>query len=272
MTEPKRWLDPDSGAPPRIRELLENVRAPRALTRERRERVHCALRNRFGKSVTRIADCLSIDPGTFIMVTTSAMAVAYFVVSVLSPRDYSVAVRSVTVRSEYQPSARIPQSVPEPQVAPAKAPEPAISPVEEPAAVPSEAVAVPSEAKVEEPARKKTRKRARRRSGTRRAAAKRRAEDRIAALVDDILKPDARLLEKAREKLARDPATSLRLIREYRKRYPEAAVPIPSALVEVTALRMLGRVDEALAHARALADRVPLAYYLPEVDRYFAEL
>lgn len=277
MNEPRRWLDPDSDASEQIRRLLLSAQRPRALDSEQRERVRRALQSRLANRAARWADWFCIEPGSLIMVTTSAMAVAYFVVSVMDTNDYPKLVHIGNQRSA--PAPAVTGDRPMRSQAPKKAaitteisPKGSEAGVSSVTAVSPVAEASSAPVKVKKSAREKARKRIHRRGRMRRAAARRRAEARIAALVDQILKPDARLLELARASLAENPARSLRLIREYRRRYPESPIPIPSAMVEINALRMLGHVDLALAQAQALADRVPRVYHLPEVDQYFAEL
>ncbi|MDH5676434.1 MAG: hypothetical protein OEZ06_30220 [Myxococcales bacterium] len=99
-----------------------------------------------------------------------------------------------------------------------------------------------------------------------------RGRERIEAVVDAVLKPDARLLERARVQVEHDPARALALLEAFRRIHPDAELPAPSVVVEVDALRRLGRFDAALERARGLLASGDRGYYGETMRERFAFL
>lgn len=78
---------------------------------------------------------------------------------------------------------------------------------------------------------------------------------------------EAEGLERARVKLASDPATSLDLLRAHLRRFPAGQLAAERDYLTIDALVRLGRRDEARAQAHAFLLRHPASPYAKELER-----
>ncbi|MBN2191500.1 MAG: hypothetical protein JW751_01685 [Polyangiaceae bacterium] len=88
----------------------------------------------------------------------------------------------------------------------------------------------------------------------------------------DTLQAEARLVERARGALAQDPELSLTLARKHGLRYPRGKLGPERTLVEIEALRRLGRAAEARALAEGTLARHPNGLYAERVRRLLEEM
>ena len=81
----------------------------------------------------------------------------------------------------------------------------------------------------------------------------------------DVLEAEAQLVEAARVALGRDPARSLVLAHEHQRRFPRGQLGAERTLVQIEALRHLGRSAEAHALAQEFLARHPGDLYTARV-------
>lgn len=261
MIEPRRWRDAGSGAPAEVGALLDAAEPPVELPGAVRMRG----RRRVAQRRKGIRDWLMIPSGAL---STAVFAVASVTLGLLSvermPRaDIPVelaAVQSPPSSSEPAGEASAPTSTAVARRHP-RAPRELAPP---PVAVAQRVGAV-------QPARLRASADLRQRWRQQRWANEaRRSRQRIEATVDAILKPEAQLLARAGDEVGQDPAQALSLIDSVRRSHANGAVPAPSVVVEIDALRRLGRFEDALALARGLVRTPRKEYYADEMRERFA--
>lgn len=77
----------------------------------------------------------------------------------------------------------------------------------------------------------------------------------------DPLKQEAALLERARSKLASDPAGAMAVLAEHAQQFPRGQLTMEREMLMIDALSRAGRQSEAQARARALLSRSPGGLY-----------
>ncbi len=264
MNAPRRWKDsPD--APVGVRELLGGARPRRAIDesalRRGAERVA-----KLGAAPAAAAAVVSV----WVKLAAAgvlAASVAGTVVAVETHRrhdDERTAARTET-RAPAPPRAPAPAPAPDParesDPAPAPAPDPKSGPA--PAREPAPAAArEPAPAPAPDPA-----------PGV--------ATPPIAAPSSEASAPSPKpstldaelpLLEGARARLERDPASALALARQHRARYPEGVLAAERDLLELDALRRTGSVQDAREAARAWLARDPNGLHAARVRAILASL
>lgn len=75
------------------------------------------------------------------------------------------------------------------------------------------------------------------------------------------------LLKRARNALAEQPAETLALVEQARRRFPRSAFGQEREFLTIAALARLGRADEARLRERAFRAQHPRSAYLPQLDR-----
>ncbi len=88
---------------------------------------------------------------------------------------------------------------------------------------------------------------------------------------EDALRVEARLIERARAALGESPARALELVREHQTRFPRAQLAAERTIVEIDALRRLGRRAEAEALAERVLAHEPKGLYASRVRRALGE-
>ncbi|HEY3498417.1 MAG TPA: hypothetical protein VGK73_27175 [Polyangiaceae bacterium] len=78
---------------------------------------------------------------------------------------------------------------------------------------------------------------------------------------------ESALLERARAELDRQPATSLRLLAEHEREFPNGTLAVERDFLTVAGLLKLGQRDRAEARAAALRARAPGSLYAQRLDR-----
>ncbi len=265
MAEPRRWLDADSDAPEGARALLALAAPAAELPLPARARVRHALQaQRAGAGAT----LLTLLPSGALWATALGAVLALGMTltaptaRLLPPSggtagEAAGAVAWASTRVETGASAGMSTRA---GTSTATSTTTSTSTSTSTGAAPSGTAGGPSEALLE------------RWRQQRWANQKRRSQERIAAIVDDVLKPDAQLLERAAGEVGSDPARALALIEAFRKQHPAGEIPAPTVVVEVDALRRLGRFEEALDRARTFVEASHKDYYADEMRERFAFL
>jgi hypothetical protein len=269
MNAPRRLLDPGSDAGAALRALLAAASPPGGLPRETRE----CVRRRLQASVDRAVCERLRAPSGGLFFACAAAALLWG-----ARLDWVVEPMLLAGGERVAAAAERPSTAPVVPAAPRSPPAVAVGLVVAPAlpadartqpAPPPERVIAHAPSPGERTRQSALRERWREQRWAREAE---RSRGRIAALVDEILKPEARLLQQAEDQVGGDPDRALALIDAYRARHPGAEVPAPSVVVEVDALRRLGRFDEALARARVFVEASGKRYYADEMRDRFALL
>lgn len=263
MNAPRRWKDsPD--APIGVRELLSAARPTRAIPEDT-----------FARGVAKVAQRTAVPVaaataiGLWTKIAIAGVALVAVTGSVVGVRAMAThdAQRSLPVEAQPVAAAPKPAAVskaetpsPHREEAPAPAAAPVVAPKRvqvasvqtapnssPPAAPPAERVLTPpAPAPVAEP------------SAPQRAAS---------TLVEELA-----LLESAQQAVARDPSRALAGVAQHRARFPSGTLGAERDLVELEALKRLGRNDEARARADAWLAREPAGVYAQRVKTIRATL
>lgn len=244
MSEPRRWKD-SPNAPVGMRELLGAARRTRTLDEAT-----------FARGAHRVAR-LSVVPATVAATSVWAKLAAAGALGVVT-----IGTVVTLVVSHEEAPGKVPSSVP--PAAPAAhstsgdaAPTPSPTPpsVDEPASLAARPASPPSPP------------RAKRESVV--AAAAPPAES--TAWIPEEPKPkstlseELALLESARRSLVQHPEAALENLAEHRARFPLGVLASERDLMELDALRRIGREQDARSRARALLDRDPSGMHAERV-------
>jgi hypothetical protein len=235
MNEPRRWLD-DPEAPRELRELLREAPRGRALD--------SGTRSRLGRRVLRYAAIplsaaawLSVKSAAALGVAAgvaTASVVAVVEHTVLAPDPVPGESTKATRDKPRVPKIRGPERLQAPVVPPAPSAEPA--PTSEPAH--SASPPKPVGGKGQPPG----------------------------------LGEETQLLERARQKLASEPATALELAREHIRRFPKAQLAAERSLIEIEALYRTGHRDQARSLAEQLLAHGADDLYAERLRRLLAKI
>jgi hypothetical protein len=250
MKEPRRWMD-DAQAPEVVRDLLQGARSPIPMSVESRARGHRTLR--------RVA-MLPVGLAAWIGAKGAVAAMGAFAAT--SATTFFV-LESQKAPEPPPPEAHLTEPAP-------RTARPAASPLAlwdsegvDPEATEEGLSAPPLQEPATEPATEPGTPAAQGKGGRPLPAA---SADR-----DDLLE-ESRLLEIARRELASDPAAALSRSGEHARRYPKGQLASERALIEIDALRRLGRAAEARGRAEAFLVRQPDGLYADRVRKLLGSL
>jgi hypothetical protein len=88
----------------------------------------------------------------------------------------------------------------------------------------------------------------------------------------DTLAEESALIGRARSTLGSNPAASLSVVEEHARRHPSGELAPEREYLRLSALRRLGRIDEARTNARSYLVRYPSSPYVPTVKTMLGEL
>jgi hypothetical protein len=253
MSRPTRWIE-SHDAPIGVRELLSAARPTRAIDDARRERGAARVAKLGAAPVAAAAVStwvkLAAAAGIGLATTTAVVATRSF-----ASHDAEVAPREVIAPAivARSPSPKIAprDEVPAPEPPPAivsKTEEPpaiAIPPAPRSVAPPKIEIPIP----VAEPAPVVE-------APLVAEAKSEKSEKKPSTLADELV-----VIESARAHVARDPSTTLARAAEHRARWPHGVLGAERDLIELDALRRVGREDDARARAAAWLSRDPSGPY-----------
>lgn len=266
MNAPRRWKD-SPNAPVGVRELLSAARPSRVIPEET-----------FARGVAKVAQRTAVPVaaataiGLWTKIAIAGVALVAVTGSVVGVRVVMApeAQHPLPAEAQTRPVAVAPMASAVPVATPAPAPEPSVETVVAPpnrvqaASVQSASVqnanvrtvpvaAAPEPVAVPVPAPEPVAREAPQREAS-------------------TLASELALLETAQRAIARDPARALADVAQHRARFPSGALGAERDLVELEALKRLGRNDEAKARADAWLAREPAGVYAQRVKTIRATL
>lgn len=87
----------------------------------------------------------------------------------------------------------------------------------------------------------------------------------------DTLAEESAIIGRARASLASNPSATLLAVDEHTRRFPRGELGSEREYLRISALRRLGRVDEAKTHAKAYLAKYPSSPQAPAVKSFLAE-
>ncbi|AUX41308.1 hypothetical protein SOCE26_027180 [Sorangium cellulosum] len=235
MSDPKRWVEAGGGAPEGARELLRVASRPRVMTPAEFARTAARVPPLAAPAAAGAGSTLPMwVKGIFLAAGIGLGGAAIYGVVQRTQGSAAPAALEHLPASRLLASARDVVSAPEPAAAapapvveerpPAPAPEPSRQPPRNPRP------AAPAEA----------------------------------AMPEDGVGREAKLLEQARAALTQSPAAALAAVNQHRTEFPRGQLVAEREFLAIQVLARLGRADEARARAEAFLARFPSS---PNADR-----